>query len=327
MKLLALVLAVLSFHAADGVLTAQEGRNEPSGHPRYFAGKVDDIGVHGHEWTAASAALTSDGSVKSSGINWRLREGLEWQLQRGAVANGLKEGEVPVNDDWCAPHRSSRGIHVQNEQDGRFSSALLLSEVAVTATLKAAAPGFFTNGNPGVMFSLSDVVPLHSGSEPVDHVLVPFDRLVIRDRVFCAVTPSESRWSRRSHPGVGDRVVILGERGERGVVRTGAWWSHLGYLALVDDNEALHWDSLMHERAGRPGSLPSLRLRVEEAVSGGLFNMTAHLVSLEYGSPERVQFTRMLRRNEPNGCRVTAAALSEDGHKWMPERIVCPPER
>lgn len=327
MKCAMMMIMVMLMSLAPGVLSAEEWRDESRHNPRYFAGKNTDIATHGYEWVAASAVLANDGVMELSGINWRLREGLDWQLQKGAVADGLKDGEVPATDEGCAPHRLHRGFYAQEEHDGRFSSALLLSQVAVAAKLETATPGFLQNGNPGVMFSLTDVVPLHARSDLVDHVLVPFDRLVIGSRVFCAVTPSESLWSGKNHPKVGDLVVVMGKH-ERGVVSIGTWWTSLGYLAVVGhDGEALYWDSAMWDRVGRPGSPGALRLRVDEAVSGSLFNLTTHLVHLDYGSTERVQFVEMLRTHESNGCRVNDAVVSPDDEKWIPGRIVCPPRK
>ncbi len=319
------VLFVLFAAATTEVLVAQGnqgGREEaPAGHRlRYLSEPTDDVGTFGYDWIAASAALSDRGVTP--GLNWRLREGLEWQLKKGGLANGLREGEVPIGDEGCAPsHARSRGFYVQEEWDGRFSTALLLSEVAVVATLEAATPGFFSHGNPGVLFALSDVVPLHARSVPVDYLLVPFDRLVIQNRIFCAVTPSDARWRGRSHPEVGDRVVVLGERGLQGVVRVGAWWDRLGYLAVVDESQTLHWDDVM-QRAGRPTSLLALRSRVEEAVSGGLFDVTKHLVSQKYGSPDRIQFAETLRQYETDSCRV-ASVHPTDGGGWAPKRLVC----
>ncbi len=322
-----LVATVVIVAAIAEALIAQDVHQDSlaRNHPVHFARSDTDVGTYGHDWVAASTVLTRAGTVRQSGLNWRLREGLEWQLQRRFSADALEEGEIPATDASCAPHRMSRGFYVQEEQDGRFSSALLLSNVAVTATLTEGVPGFFANGNPGVLFALSDVVPLHAGSEPVDYVLVPHDRLVLHGRVFCAVTPSESRWSGRRQPTTGDQVVVMGARGEHGIVRTGALWGHLGFLALMDDEQTLHWDSGMTQNVGRPESLDALRTRVREAVSGGLLDVTSHLLFQEYGSPERVQFTRELQRYEDKGCRVSSAARSPDGDNWVARKLVCIP--
>ena len=188
----------------------------------------------------------------------------------------------------------------------------------MTATLAEATPGFFSSGNPATLFALSDVVPLHGRTAVPAHVLVPSDRLVIRGRVFCAVTPRVL-----VTPEVGDRVVILGDWGDHGTVRVGtAYRGGLGHLALVKDRETLHWD-YFPKFTNPPSSLSRLHQRVAEAVSGGLMAATSHLVLQELESPERVEFVEKLERYESTGCRVLEVAETPDGG-WSPTRISCP---
>ncbi len=287
------------------------------GHPQTLGKRDRD---RGYEWVAASRVLTSDGFVKAGGVHERLRKGLEEQLQQSAADHGLEDGEVPATKQWCAPPYITADYPLP-EGDGRFISALLLSEVAVTATLGEAIPGFFVNGNPGTLFALSNVVPLHGQSPSVEYVLVPFDRLVVHGRVFCAVNPSTPKWSGKTHPKVGDRVALLAAWPKDGVVRTNMW-NHGSSLGLVFDDGRLQWDNLV----SGPGNLASLQERVDEAVSGRLFELTTHLVSQEYGSAERREFVETWRSYESDGCRVVGVA-ERPGHGLVPSRFVCPSKR
>lgn len=309
------IMILLSLVA--GLLNAQEWREEPH-HPRYFAGKINDIGVYGHEWVAASAVLTSDGRVKHTGVHPALREGLEWQLHNSRADHGLDDGEF-ASERWCAQPEGSAGSYLPLEQDGRFISALLLAEVAVTATLSDGIPGFFSSGNPGVLFALSDVSPLHAQSAVPAYVLVPADRLVIQGRVFCAVKPPTHI---RFNPANGNQVVILGELGDHGTVRVGRWWDRIGHWALVEDQEMLRWDHFA-EYTTPPLSLSQLYRRVDDAVTGGLFNVTSHLMLQKHGSVERKEFVEKLGSHESSGCRVLDVTTGTLGQGWRPTLIAC----
>ncbi len=288
------------------------------GHPTTLGNRDIDFG---YEWVAASRVLTADGFVKSTGVHDRLREGLEWQLQRSAVDHGLENGDVPSTDQWCAPDVMELGSYPETEHDGRFISVLLLSEVAVAATLNEAIPGFLTNGNPGLLFELSDIVPLHQRARTVGYIVVPVDRLVVHSRVFCAVNPSDIVWGGTAQPEVGDRVVVLGNWPAEDVVRVKQWWTHGGTLAQVRDQGTLQWDVTV--TSGGPTTLTGLQARADEAVAGGLFDMTRHLVSQEFGSPDRREFVETWRAYESNGCRIAAVA-ERPGEGLVPSRFVCP---
>ncbi len=273
----------------------------------------------GYEWVAASQVLTPAGLVKAAGVHDRLRRGLDWQIQSSRVDHGLRDGEVADTDEWCALSKAPRGSYVQTEQDGRFISALLLAEVAVTATLAEATPGFFENGNPGTLFALTEVVPLHGRSATPAYALAPANRLVVHGRVFCAVTPSESVGV---SPISGDRVVLLGEWGDHGVVRVGHWWDRIGHLALVEERDTLRWN-FFPNFTNPPLSLSELYERVNGAVSGGLIDVTSSLVLQEHGSRERVEFVERLGEYESSGCRVLEVA-ERPGQGWTPTSISCP---
>lgn len=305
--------AAMLLSLVAGVSSAQERR-----HPGYFMG-INDIKSSGHEWVAASSVLTSDGLVRSTGVHDWMRQGLEWQLQNSRADHGLEDGEIPSTDQWCPLPEPVSASYVAVEQDGRFISALLLADVAVTATLKKAVYGFFSFGEPGVLFSLSDVVPLHGRSAVPDHILVPVERMVIRGRVFCT---QDSLDSIRINPTSGSQVVILGDLGDHGTVRIGNWLNRIGHLALVDDRETLSWSSIP-KFTKPPSNLSELHGRIDDAVRGGLFDVTSHLVHQEHGSPDRVDFVERLGHYESSGCRVLDVAGTYHG-EWQPTRFNCP---
>ncbi len=289
------------------------------------------VGPHdidrGYAWYAASRVLAADGSVKATRLPKWLREGLEWQVQRSSAEHGLEDGEVPPSREHCAPWSGSV-TWPPSETAGDFASVLLLSEVAVHATLGEGIPGFTQNGNPMVLFPLSDVVRLHGRSSSPDYLLVSFDRLVVRGRVFCAVSPSHANaWGTRP-PGKGDRVVLLGPWSSDGVVRARASHPESAALAqIAGDDDELFWKSsfgIASVMSNEPRTLAGLQERVDEAVVGRLFDLTAHLVSQEYGSPERREWAEKWRKQHENNCRIVEAA-ELPGRGLVPVRKICRP--
>ncbi len=273
-------------------------------HPRSLGERHTD---GGYKWVAASGVLTASGEVKPVGVHPALRKGLEWQLENSARRTALEDGEAPAAEQ-CAPRppEALSGSFAEPEQDRRFASIMLLSEVMATATVDDVIPGFFVTGNPGVLLALSDVQPLRPRSPPIAHVLVPVERMAASGRVFCAVMGGGLRSSMEA-PGPGRRVVVMGEWSSDDVVRVQTM-NRLGTLATVDSSRdgRLRWDDSV--LFGGPGSLAGLRQRVEEALVGGLFDMTSHLVRQPYGSGERREFVERWARHESDGCRVVAVA-------------------
>ncbi len=272
----------------------------------------------GYEWIAASRVLARDGSVSVSGPHERLRRALEWQIRHGSragAAGGASARECPPG----APRTISPGF-VETEQDGRFISVLLLSGVAATATVAEAIPGFYGNGNPGMLLVLSDVAPLHARSTPIGHVLVPVKRLVARGRVFCWVFETGPTVPSESPPEVGDRIAILGEWSADDVLRARTMF-RLGMLAVARPHGKLQWDDFRIE--GFPLTMDDLHERVAEAYLGGLIDGTSHLRALPYGSRERAAFVEQWRQYEADGCRIVAVA-ERPGGGLLPSRKICP---
>lgn len=271
----------------------------------------------GYEWVAASRVLRADGSLddRQSTHEW-LKEGIGWQLKHSAVDHGFKEGRTP-SPESCATRLSYVSPPPPEVAGGMFDTTLLLSDVAVTATLEKAIPGFTTHGNPAVVFALSDVVPLRPGAPHVDYLLVPFDRLVVHGRVFCAINPNHQWWPDAGHPAVGDHVVVIGSWTSDRVVRMNAW-QHTGTVAVVREHKPLIWGFSVRRGTG-PTTIANLESRIGEALSGGLFDLTADLVLQEFNSQERREFGQLWLDLHAAGCRVQAVEKGDSG--WLFQRL------
>ena len=285
-----------------------------AGHPTTVGERHPDWG---YEWVAASRVLRADGSVKR-GFGVDVRDHLEWQLQHGATDHGLEDGVPSQEQEFCSP-RFWLYVSPFPYESQRFGSTLLLSEVAVAATIDEAIPGFDRLGNPVMLFPLSDGLPLHGSSPIPGYVLIPVDRMVYKGRVFCRSVGFRF-WEGDDPPETGDRVVVIGPWTEGGVVRLG--FVLTAALALIDgDNERLQWPFGRHY-PDSPGSVSELQSRIDEAVSGGLFELTRSLISQEWGSPERRAFAESWERHHRDGCRVVEAQ-ERPGFGVVPVRKTC----
>lgn len=259
-----------------------------------------------YTWTAATRALSSDGVRLDVPV--MLREELErgsdqFRKSFGSAERfGLDEGDVPSRG-FCAP----LGIYLlpQTESRSQFDAALLLSEVVVEALIADVVPGFSPTGLPAILLVLSDVVALHERSPLPSYVLVPMDRLVVADRVFCAATGLGVERYRPKH---GSRIIVLGPWSDNAVVPVGPGFQ--GLLAVVDEEGGgLTWAAGF----GPPTRSDVLR-RVEEAVAEDLFRLTEHLYGLAPGSSERVRFgDEWVQQLIDTGCRVVTAEEQVDG--------------
>ncbi len=292
-----------------------------AGHPTTIGEKGRD-GYHGHDWVAASRALRAGGSARN-GLGTIVKKHLDWQSMHGVSDHGLEDGVPVQTQEFCAPRYPWFPKGSPSLGQSRFDLMLLLSEVVVTAEVGEAIPGFDPDGSPYVLYPLSNVVPLHGSSPVPGYVLVPVDRMVYRGRVYCR--PDHRRWrdGEWSPPAAGDRVALIGQWTHGGIVTTGMAG---GAMALIEDGEDLTWVLPGMARftkgvAAAPGSAPALQARVDEAVAGGLLDLTAHLQRQRWGSPERWEFVRTWRRLNDDVCRVAAAAIREG--RIVPTHRVC----
>ncbi len=250
-------------------------------------------------WISAAKAL--DEEIADS-VHPATRKLIDEQSERfratfgSAAAHDLREGHL-APEEFCTVKGIGAGIlFLGPDTRGEFGSGLLLAEVAIIATVTDIIPGFGGSAWVESLLELSDAVPLHGGSPIPGHVLLPVQRVVAEDRVFCGGYGAEFG------PVIGTRVVVIGPW-VQGVVPVGPGAGNSTLFAIVEkDGESLRWS---HGSTG-PDNLVDLQARVEEAVQGSLFELTAHLAQLSERAEERQQFGVEWSRRTRRGCRLIA---------------------
>ncbi len=237
-------------------------------------------------WTAADLALSDSGHHRTEP---RLRKNLE--RQRAAFAgrfisgkvSGLADGTVPP-EDYCSTASRLEAATSDRAwvETTDFLPALLLSDVAIEATIAAVTPGFRQDGAPVLLLTLSDVLPLHRRSALPAHVLLPVGRLVIEGHVYCGSAESVVGLP----PVSGDRVVVVGAWRTGAVVNVGDM--ETGSFAVVT-GDSLVWS---WGRGYGPSTADDLRALVDRAVAERLFDSAERLVHQPWGSADRRQFAR-----------------------------------
>lgn len=213
-----------------------------------------------------------------------------------AAEHGLQEGRLPP-EEFCTVKSIGAGYGLLGpDSRGEFGSGLLLAEVAVVATVTDVVPGIDRLAWVESLLELGDAVRLHNRSPIPEYVLVPTQRVVAEDRVFCGGYGAEF------DPVVGSRVVVIGAW-VQGVVPLGPGPGNSTMLATVQkDGELLRWS---HGSSG-PGNLVDLQARVDEAVDGNLFSLASHLVQRREGAKKRKKFALEWTRRARRGCRLVA---------------------
>lgn len=268
----------------------------------------------GHEWTAVSVALNPDGSV-SRRLPDFVRERLETLIARfeqrfgSATKHGLLNGQV-VSEKFCPPEAS---VHWGDMLARHLGAALLLSEVAVEATIDSVAFGFNSGGGPAALIRLADVEPLTSRSPVPEYAVLTLGQLVVGDRVFCGergpLSPRD-HWLEKNgevpyQPIVGSRVVLIGAwRG--GTVFFDPM--HDSWYAEVKSDGELRW---VYGFQGR--SLDGLKGRIAELDAAGLFDRTHSLARPEADPHARMDFARNWSALVDRGCRPAGFSESGDG--------------
>lgn len=276
----AAVLAVTLGEAGFG--QAQSGAPD---HPQFL------MGDYGYEWVAASRIVNEDGSLNREFASEWFVDGLEYQKEWGC------QPMMFVSYPW------------PSESRGYFSSTLLLSAVAVSAKLGEAVPGFGPSGDPKLLFSLSHVVPLRDRTPLPDYVLVPVNRMVVDDRLFCAISDSESWPSRTPLPEAGSELVVLGGWAPDSVVRLGTH-RHTGAIGVVgEDGESLAWNFSASESG--PETVAEMRRHIDDATASGLLDATRHLTLERHGSPDRMHLSGRVVELHDLGCRVDSVEQSD----------------
>jgi len=302
---------------------------------------VEEIGGDAYDWISASRVLTPDGQLKP-GLPEMLRDEVEYQLRH---AEYVGQGDYVVSRE--KPHGKGReecdhavewrsfglprgGAHVPLDSQGLLGSSVLLSEVAVAATLGAGQFGFSSDGHPMILHDLTDIERLRMGSGVPTRVLIQHEMVATHGRVFCSIRDyARPRWE--EPPRTGDRIVLLGHSTLDGVFRSGMKWG--GSVALVQRDNGLDWGMgplangvLVSTdgasiRPAAPARLRTLRAYIDMAVRNDLFRLTEDLVSQPYRSPDRTRFGEAWRTYREAGCHVSGVSRMSD-NTWTP-RLSC----
>jgi len=253
-------------------------------------------------WRAALKSLEPDGSIE-----WSLPDFGEidpvaaiWARERidqfrekfgSAESQGLEELSYPPESYCYVPDYETVVGTYPDPGVAFLDGILLLSEVAVTATVSEIIPGFSAAPGPMVLLALSDGIPLTERSPVPDYVLLPLRRMVIGGIPFC-----HNRFRGADYePELGDRVVVIGSW-RNGIVP-------LGRLAFRDGPR---------KGTGTIGELTAYMGRLE---SRGLLEATAHVARQFGGSEERLKLARAFRSLEPAraDCPIDGLSVSSEG--------------
>ena len=262
----------------------------------------------GYEWTAASRALNPDGTASDSlapyARDWIEREIADFERLFGsATEHGLRHGTVPPERFYPLDANVSWGFRLADH----LGSVLLLSEVAVKATIKSVAFGLGTGGSPKALLGLSDVEPLTGRSPMPEYAVVSLGRLVIGEHVFCG---------ERGPIATGDPETAYPPRVGSQVVLIGAW--HNGAVLFGEPHDSWYGELRNGEVRWSYGgydveSLAAIRSRITELERRGLFEKTAHLVVPEDDRMGRSLFARQWADLVAAGCWPTSVSADEDG--------------
>ena len=277
------------------------------GHPERLVGLDTERPV----WIAASQVVEPDGVIKWSlpdlaQIDQSVAQRAFEQLRRfksefgSAEAHGLADLSYPPVG-FCTDRvypTMSYGRPPPNSLDG----TLLVSEVAVTATVAEIIPGLSVMAGPMVMLRLSDTRQLTSRSPIPDYVLIPLQTMVVDGTVLC-----NRNTGMAYGPEVGERVVVIGSW-VNGVVPQGHMTNGIIRSVAPDGSiEPLPWREI--------ASLAELVVQIDRLEAQGLFVETANLAR-HHDSAEHREFARSLDSPSELGegyCNVESLATSENG--------------
>ena len=269
-------------------------------------------------WRAASKSVEPDGSIR-----WSLPDFGEidrataiWAREKidqfrnkfgSAESQGLEELSYPSQTYCYVPGYETVTTLLPDPEVGTLDGTLLLSEVAVTATVSEIIPGFSGAAGPMVLLRLSDGAQLTDRSPIPAYVLLPLQRMVIGGFPFCHDRNEGVDYG----PELGDRVVVIG-----------SWYSSIvllgkqetGMLFKLEPDGRLQpvYASGSTEVLERIGSLTAYLGRLE---SGGLLEATEHVARQSPGARDRLEFARAIRSSVAgrDGCPVAGLSVSSDG--------------
>ena len=313
--------------------------------PVWLAG-TEILNRDGPIWVAASEVLDSDGSFRNTwGLTEEIREQVKKQSEAFALTHALgvreeiKDGARPPRGlcSGVPPLLPDAKIHVSPIYDPRLEDAdliVLTSSVAVVATVSRMIPGFLSNGDPGLLLELEELLPLHSRSFVPAYALIPTDQVMIGGRAFCA---DELRLEYPfGRPEVGDRLVVIGSlRRDENVVWPWAIYDGLFGVERATEGPDLDWATgwELEVARGVVTRLPAPQIPARSVVdvyryvgeleSSGLFAWVEYLVSEPYvESEERDRFFDVWQSGRDAGCRPGSAEEDESG-VWRLVGMIC----
>ncbi len=343
--LLGVGLTVVLAPAAFSPLVGQPLRLSGDG-PMWLAG-TEILGRDGPVWVAASEVLNKDGSFRNTwGLNKEIREQVRRQSAAFAVAHPYGVG-AEMEDGARPPRAFCAGvaplvpdgpkIRVTPLYDARLEDVdliVLTASVAVVATVSRMIPGFLSNGDPGLLLELEELLPLHSGAFVPSYALIPADQVMISGRAFCADELRVEYPFRR--PEVGDRVALVGSlRRDESVVWPWTLYSGLFGVERATNGSDLDWATgwELEIARGVGGKLPVAHVSVRSLVdlyryvealeASGLFTWVQYLLSdPAIESEARDQFFDVWRSAREAGCRPRSAEEDESG-AWRLTGLTC----
>jgi len=288
----------------------------PAAYAQNYPERIGEMYGDGAVWIAALKSVEPDGSVTWAVPDlaqvdpWTAKVARkqidDFKSRFGSIADhGLEDLSYPPLR-FCTDEDLSDVATIPDVLPRSVDGALLLSEVAVTATVSEIVPGFSGMGGPMAMLHLSDVSALTSRSPIPDYALVHLKRMVIDGTVFC-----DRDLGVDYKPGVGDRVVVIGSW-FNGVVPqgylTGGIFRRIAPGGTIDP---LPWQTIR--------SLDALQGNVDRLESKGLLAETAQVARALY-SKERSTLSQAVDRPTAGGarCRVDNLSTFEDG-SWTVE--------
>ncbi|MCY3969984.1 MAG: hypothetical protein OXG74_08620 [Acidobacteria bacterium] len=278
-KVTAALAVALGF---SGTVGAQSNESE---HPEFL------VGARGYEWVAASRMLNDDGSPNVEFASQTFLDGLEYQKEWPCQAMIISSPFPP-------------------ESRGHFAASLLLSDVAVRATVDDIVPGFSPGGEPALLLSLSDVLPLRDQTPLPDYTFMEVQRVVVEGRVFCEISNSGGSLPKRIPlPQVGDDVVVIGRWTSDSVVRMGLY-RRTGALGVVgDDGESLEWHFSAYMDG--PKTLTDMRQQIDDAAASGLLDATRGIAQDDHYSLARRNLADRVVELQQSGCRIDSVEQHE----------------
>lgn len=284
---------------------------EPESELRADRSQIETFGRYsgkwGYEWTAATRALNSEG-IASVVLPPSARRHVERKrtaferLFGSATEHGLEHGTVAPRS-FCPPEPSGQwGYRLADH----LGSVLLLSEVAVEATVIGTTIGLSPSGSPSVLLELADVRPLTSRSPSPQFAVVSLGQLVIGDHVFCGERGPLATGDSLL-PQVGSRLILIG-----------AWRHGAVFFGELHDSwyAELKGDELRWSYGGYGvESLDEIAARIDELERGGLFDQTAELVDPEADPMGRSRFARRWAELVEDDCRPMSVWSDDDGQR------------